>query len=140
MPSRTSGDSSRFCIGELLHHTPSFSSFFSHLGVTHIVLPIDLPWRQSLEMATQSRRWVYLHLRSSPQAHSKQFNGKWVSYTHTAMAYGMYWTKYVVEYTDTLKLPLSAHSLLDCKITPRLLTWTSTEHTQVAALPQDCTK
>lgn len=33
-----------------------------------------------------------LHLRSSPQAHGKQFNGKWVSYTHTAMAYGMPWS------------------------------------------------
>lgn len=28
-------------------------------------------------------------LRSAPQAYSRQFNGKWVSYTHTAMAYGV---------------------------------------------------
>ena len=87
-----SGERRVFCIGVFVHHALSFHSFFFLLGDTRIVLPIDLRWRPNPETATRSHLCVLsAHLRSAPQAHGQQFNGKWVSYTHTAMAYSMFW-------------------------------------------------
>jgi hypothetical protein len=77
------------------HRGSSFTSLFAfsffqirvraHLAA---LLNYDQQWRIKTRTARRSRRWVLMSSPPrTPHAHTTQFSGKWISISHTVMAY-----------------------------------------------------
>jgi hypothetical protein len=79
-------------VGQSTTHSPrSFASFLvSNAGGLLSALSTAATWSKT-RTATPSQRYAdaNLALPRPPHTHTMQFNGKWISYSHTAMAYSM---------------------------------------------------
>jgi hypothetical protein len=119
----------------------AFSFFFLDRARARLaaLLTLSQQWRTKTRMARRSQRLVLLSSPPrTPHAHTRQFSGKWISISHTVMAYCEFLVyRYSLENANQLQAHSSELWLLACMQPLFHSATTRLNAPQIATLPQN---